>query len=91
MPSPIPPSQLSANPWPPSLSVGLCQPTLGHHRPTFACVPRPLVLCLRQGKDGMRKILFVRVNDNLYIYSNERFGAALANIQQGTPPPLPIK
>ncbi|KIK28684.1 hypothetical protein PISMIDRAFT_7182 [Pisolithus microcarpus 441] len=49
------------------------------------------VLCLGQGKDGMRKILFVRVNDNLYTYSDERFGAALTNIQQGTPPPLPIK
>ncbi|KIK19057.1 hypothetical protein PISMIDRAFT_13950 [Pisolithus microcarpus 441] len=49
------------------------------------------VLCLRQGKDSMRKILFVRVNDNLYAYSDERFGTALANIQQGTPPPLPIK
>ncbi|KIK12315.1 hypothetical protein PISMIDRAFT_18819 [Pisolithus microcarpus 441] len=49
------------------------------------------VLCLGQGKDSVRKILFVRVNDNLYAYSDERFGAALANIQQGTPPPLPIK
>ncbi|KIK24196.1 hypothetical protein PISMIDRAFT_10345 [Pisolithus microcarpus 441] len=49
------------------------------------------VLCLRQGKDGMRKILFVRVNNNLYAYSDERFGTTLANIQQGTPPPLPIK
>ncbi|KIK10517.1 hypothetical protein PISMIDRAFT_20324 [Pisolithus microcarpus 441] len=48
-------------------------------------------LCLGQGKDGVRKILFVRVNDNLYTYSDERFGATLANIQQGTPPPLPIK
>ncbi|KIK10601.1 hypothetical protein PISMIDRAFT_20246 [Pisolithus microcarpus 441] len=39
------------------------------------------VLCLRQGKDSMRKILFVRVNNNLYAYSDERFGATLANIQ----------
>ncbi|KAI6142543.1 hypothetical protein EDD17DRAFT_1769073 [Pisolithus thermaeus] len=49
------------------------------------------VLCLRQGKDSMRMILFVRVNDNLYTYSDERLSAALANIHQGTPPPVPTR
>ncbi|KAI6148185.1 hypothetical protein EDD17DRAFT_1767014 [Pisolithus thermaeus] len=49
------------------------------------------VLFLRQGKDGMRTILFVRVNNNLYAYSNERLSAALANIHQGTPPPVPTR
>ncbi|KAI6156456.1 hypothetical protein EDD17DRAFT_1764160 [Pisolithus thermaeus] len=49
------------------------------------------VLCLRQGKDSVRMILFVRVNDNLYAYSDKRLSAALANICQGTPPPLPIR
>ncbi|KIK18688.1 hypothetical protein PISMIDRAFT_14186 [Pisolithus microcarpus 441] len=60
--------------------------------PEFMGYENPFrILCLGQGKDSVRKILFVRVNDNLYAYSDERFGAALTNIQQGTPPPLPIK
>ncbi|KAI6160479.1 hypothetical protein EDD17DRAFT_1510287 [Pisolithus thermaeus] len=49
------------------------------------------VLCHKQGKDSVRTILFVRVNDNLYAYSDERLGAALANIHQGTPPPVPTR
>ncbi|KAI6167908.1 hypothetical protein EDD17DRAFT_1750472 [Pisolithus thermaeus] len=49
------------------------------------------VLCLGQGKDGMRTILFVRVNDNLYTYSDERLSTALTNIHQGTPPPVPTR
>ncbi|KAI6162380.1 hypothetical protein EDD17DRAFT_1508107 [Pisolithus thermaeus] len=49
------------------------------------------VLFLGQGKDSMRMILFVRVNNNLYTYSNERLGAALTNICQGTPPPVPTR
>ncbi|KIK11546.1 hypothetical protein PISMIDRAFT_19431 [Pisolithus microcarpus 441] len=49
------------------------------------------VLCLGEGKDSMRKILFLRFNDNLYTYSDDRIGAALANIKQGTPPPLPVR
>ncbi|KAI6154321.1 hypothetical protein EDD17DRAFT_1512977 [Pisolithus thermaeus] len=49
------------------------------------------VLCLGQGKDGVRMVLFVRVNDNLYTYSDERLSAALANIHQGTPPPVPTR
>ncbi|KAI6160465.1 hypothetical protein EDD17DRAFT_1510443 [Pisolithus thermaeus] len=49
------------------------------------------VLCLGQGKDGVRMILFVRVNNNLYTYSDERLGTALANIHQGTPPPVPTR
>ncbi|KAI6160669.1 hypothetical protein EDD17DRAFT_1760643 [Pisolithus thermaeus] len=60
--------------------------------PEFTGCKNPYrVLCLRQGKDGMRMILFVRVNDNLYAYSNERLSAALANIHQGTPPPVPTR
>ncbi|KAI6140213.1 hypothetical protein EDD17DRAFT_1516407 [Pisolithus thermaeus] len=39
----------------------------------------------------MRTILFVRVNNNLYAYSNERLSTALTNIHQGTPPPVPTR
>ncbi|KAI6004724.1 hypothetical protein EDD15DRAFT_2359503 [Pisolithus albus] len=45
------------------------------------------VRILGQGRDGVRSILFVRINDNLYAYNDERLGATLANIRQGTPPP----
>ncbi|KAI6156454.1 hypothetical protein EDD17DRAFT_1764158 [Pisolithus thermaeus] len=58
--------------------------------PEFTGCENPYrVLCLRQGKDSVRTILFVRVNDNLYTYSNERLSTALTNIHQGTPPPVP--
>ncbi|KAI6007035.1 hypothetical protein EDD15DRAFT_2190669 [Pisolithus albus] len=49
------------------------------------------VRVLGQGRDGVRSILFVRINDNLYAYDDERLGAALANIRQGTPPPVPLR
>ncbi|KAI6158859.1 hypothetical protein EDD17DRAFT_1763220 [Pisolithus thermaeus] len=49
------------------------------------------VLCLGQGKDSVRMILFVRVNNNLYAYSDERLSTALTNICQGTPPPVPTR
>ncbi|KAI6165135.1 hypothetical protein EDD17DRAFT_1754335 [Pisolithus thermaeus] len=49
------------------------------------------VLILGQGKESVRTILFVRVNNNLYAYSNERLSVALNNIHQGTPPPVPTR
>ncbi|KAI6159659.1 hypothetical protein EDD17DRAFT_1762117 [Pisolithus thermaeus] len=49
------------------------------------------VLILGQGKDSVRVILFVRVNNNLYTYTDERLGTALTNICQGTPPPVPTR
>ncbi|KAI6168511.1 hypothetical protein EDD17DRAFT_1821633 [Pisolithus thermaeus] len=60
--------------------------------PEFTGYENPYrVLALGQGKDGVRMILFVRVNNNPYAYSNERLGMTLANICQGTPPPVPTR
>ncbi|KAI6158715.1 hypothetical protein EDD17DRAFT_1763625 [Pisolithus thermaeus] len=42
-------------------------------------------LTLGQGKDGMRMILFVRVNNNLYAYSNERLSTASTTSTRGLP------
>ncbi|KAI6165149.1 hypothetical protein EDD17DRAFT_1506016 [Pisolithus thermaeus] len=49
------------------------------------------VLTLGQGKDGVRMILFVRANNNLYACSDEGLSTALNNIHQGTPPPVPTR
>ncbi|KAI6030147.1 hypothetical protein EDC04DRAFT_2605434 [Pisolithus marmoratus] len=47
------------------------------------------VLCLGQGNDSIRLILFMRINDNLYAYGDEMISKVIRNMNKGVPPPVP--
>ncbi|KAI6008025.1 hypothetical protein EDC04DRAFT_2611129 [Pisolithus marmoratus] len=47
------------------------------------------VLCLGQGNDSVRSVLFMRINDNLYAYSDEMISKVISNMNKGVPPPVP--
>ncbi|KAI6011953.1 hypothetical protein EDC04DRAFT_2905120 [Pisolithus marmoratus] len=46
------------------------------------------VLCLGQGNDSIRSLLFMRINDNLYAYSNKMISKVITNMNKRVPPPV---
>ncbi|KAI6014640.1 hypothetical protein EDC04DRAFT_2608989 [Pisolithus marmoratus] len=47
-----------------------------------------LVLCLGQGNDGIRLVLFMRINNNLYAYGDKMIRKVIRNMNKGVPPPV---
>ncbi|KAI6043148.1 hypothetical protein EDC04DRAFT_2891423 [Pisolithus marmoratus] len=43
------------------------------------------VLCLGQGNDGVRSVLFMRINNNLYAYGNKMISKVIRNMNKGVP------
>ncbi|KAI6017911.1 hypothetical protein EDC04DRAFT_2902361 [Pisolithus marmoratus] len=46
-------------------------------------------LCLGQGNDNIRLVLFMRINDNLYTYGDKMISKVIGNMNIGVPPPIP--
>ncbi|KAI6147390.1 hypothetical protein BKA82DRAFT_4015420 [Pisolithus tinctorius] len=48
------------------------------------------VLSLGEGSDGKNKILFMRINDNLYTYESEKINSMKCNLRLCIIPPVPL-
>ncbi|KAI5996761.1 hypothetical protein EDC04DRAFT_2909826 [Pisolithus marmoratus] len=58
--------------------------------PNFDRSKFPYRVCrLGQGNNSVRSILFMRINNNLYAYSDKMISKVIRNMNKGVPPPVP--